>query len=907
MSCTTTPSSPPKKCGSSSSGLSSRSILDLVRLTRLRTLASSDVQGIHFVAMLSMAPLAAVAIVALQKIELVADTPLWLIPAILLCGQAVSTACDLWWRRAPSRVRLHVRIAAQAMVVTATIYATGWGPALAIGLVLVGQETLAVSGSSAQPAVLGWNLSFLAAGEALIALGWVPSLISVPEVHGLALLMAVGITFSYRSLHSALVEKEAAAALTESHERRFRALVQSSSDLVFVVDTAATVTYASPSCQSVLGYEPKTLMGPERGQFVHEDDLERLRQTVGLARQAPYATADFAIRVRHADTSWRWLEGIATNLLDDPAVQGLVINARDVTERVDHMRRQAAIADLGREVLRETSIEAVFAAVVEVVERMLEPCECRVVARVDGRPGDPPAGAVEPSHTEVSNMPDGVDTHLCAAVGDPARPFAQIEVTMGRRPANAERQFLESVAGVLLSAMVRTRAEDAIRHQALHDPLTGLPNRTLFNDRLEHALGRRSRVGGYVGVMVVDLDEFKNVNDSLGHLVGDALLVAVAERLVVWLRDADTIARLGGDEFAILVDDLDAPDQAGIVAQRVLDALAEPLELPDRHVAIGVSIGIALTDRAAADADLVLSHADAAMYRAKGEGKGCYRVFEAAMHAAAVERMGLDQALRSALNQGSLSVHYQPIVETGSGVAVCFEALARWTHPTRGAISPATFIPLAEESGLIIELGREVLNEACRQVSAWRTGSQHPSLRVSVNASRLQLSYPGFIDHVEAALGAADLDPSSLTLEVTESVLGTESRRVINALGELRELGVRVAIDDFGTGYSSFAALAELPIDVLKIDKRFIDNVTIGREGRGFVSAIMQIARTLRLETVAEGVERREQHGALAKFGCTYLQGFLFSPPVGPAEVATFLAKNRVDVATRAREFAALH
>ena len=431
-----------------------------------------------------------------------------------------------------------------------------------------------------------------------------------------------------------------------------------------------------------------------------------------------------------------------------------------------------------------------------------------------------------------------------------------------------------------MSAIVRTRAEDAIRHQATHDPLTGLPNRTLFNDRLEHALARRARVGGYVAVMVVDLDGFKNVNDSLGHLTGDALLIAVADRFDAHLRDFDTIARLGGDEFAILVDDLDAPDQAGRVAQRVLDALVSPLQLRDRTVAIGASIGIALADRADTKADRLLSHADAAMYRAKREGKGCYRVFEAAMHTAAVERMNLEQALRSALTQSALTVHYQPVVDTKTGHVASFEALARWPHPSRGFVQPDTFIPLAEDSGLIIDLGRAVLLEACQQAREWQTRFPQLQPSISVNASRLQLAHPSFIEHVADALARADLDPSSLTLEVTESVLAGESGRIIAALDELRRTGVRVAIDDFGTGYSSFAALAELPIDILKIDKRFIDNIVRDDEGRGFVNAIMQLAQTLHLETIAEGVEQPEQREALAELGCTHIQGYLYSPPI---------------------------
>jgi diguanylate cyclase (GGDEF)-like protein len=391
--------------------------------------------------------------------------------------------------------------------------------------------------------------------------------------------------------------------------------------------------------------------------------------------------------------------------------------------------------------------------------------------------------------------------------------------------------------------------------------------------------------------MIVDLDGFKNVNDSLGHLTGDALLIAVAERFEARLRGFDTIARLGGDEFALLFDELDEADQAGRVAQRVLEALVSPLQLPGREVAIGASVGVALTNQTGAKADRLVADADAAMYRAKREGKGCYRVFEAAMHTAAVERMSLEQDLRAAIRDGVLTVHYQPIVDTNTGHVASFEALARWQHPTRGFVPPDTFIPLAEESGLIIELGRAVLLEACQQAQQWHATfpELHPS--VSVNASRLQLANPNFIEHVANALALADLDPSSLIIEVTESILASESRHVIVTLNELRRTGVRIAIDDFGTGYSSFAALADLPIDILKIDKRFVDHLVYDDQGRGFVNAIMQLAHTLHLETTAEGVEQLEQRDALALLGCTYIQGYFYSPAMPGAQTGDFLGR----------------
>jgi diguanylate cyclase (GGDEF)-like protein/PAS domain S-box-containing protein len=856
---------------------------------RIRRVVSGEARGSHFAEMLFMGPLAAVAILALRQMHLVAPSPIWLIPLILVAGQLATTASGFGWDRSHTWIRLNLRIATQIIVVTAVIYATGWGPALAIGLVLVGQESLAVTGSSSYRVVMVWSLSCLAVGEALIALGWSPSLVPVPEVHGLAILMAIGIAFTYRSLHSALKEKEATASLTNSRERRFRALVQSSSDLVFAVDQSGALSYASPSCMKVLGYEPAQLMGSEAGALVHEDDVENLRATVTEATRSPGRSVEFSVRVRHENGDWHWLEGLATNLLDDPAVEGIVVNARDTTQRRARLDRQTAISDLGREVLRATTLAGAVTSAIDMVNLVMHPRHCRIIDAHQGRGRD--GRPARPLTLDVRVTEEEPPT-LRTPVGAPEEPLAFIEVFQDGPVTGDDEQFIEGVSSIVLSAMVRFHAEDAIRHQAMHDPLTGLSNRALFNDRLQHALKRRMRSEGFVGVMIVDLDGFKNINDSLGHLAGDALLVAVADRFRTTLREPDTIARLGGDEFAILVEDLDSSDEANAVAQRVLDALVEPLPVSEQEVAIGASVGIAITARPDTRADRLLSDADAAMYQAKRAGKGCYRVFEAAMHAAAVDRMSLEQDLRAAIRDRAITVSFQPIVSVGTGEVTSFEALARWQHPTKGRISPRTFISLAEDSGLIIDLGRAVLLEACQQAGRWRSGPNGARITVSVNASRLQLAHPEFIEHVSDALARADLEPSSLVVEVTESVLASESRNTIDTLDELRRMGVRISIDDFGTGYSSFAALADLPIDIIKIDKRFVDDLLGNDQGRGFVTAIMLLATTLHLETTAEGVELVDQYEALAELGCTHIQGFLFSKPMPGDEIDDYLARD---------------
>ena len=359
--------------------------------------------------------------------------------------------------------------------------------------------------------------------------------------------------------------------------------MQSSSDLVFVVDPTAAVTYASPSCTEVLGYEPELLLGSETGAWSTKTTSSDLRDTLAPQRsRLPGDTAEFCFRVRHGDGSWRWLEGIATNLFDDPAVQGVVINARDVTERRARLEQQAAIAELGRDVLRETSLEAVVESATSVIERMVRRPRLpdRRASSTCDDAGDRPrrcAGRRPVRPPSMASDASGPGRRSGTAAG----PHRGCTRTIRRRARTSSSS--RGSPGILLSAIVRTRAEDAIRHQATHDPLTGSAEPDAVQRPPRARADRRSRVGGYVAVMVVDLDGFKNVNDSLGHLTGDALLIAVADRFDAHLRDFDTIARLGGDEFAILVDDLDAPDQAGRVAQRVLDALVEPVAAPRPH------------------------------------------------------------------------------------------------------------------------------------------------------------------------------------------------------------------------------------------------------------------------------------------------------------------------------------
>ena len=446
----------------------------------------------------------------------------------------------------------------------------------------------------------------------------------------------------------------------------------------------------------------------------------------------------------------------------------------------------------------------------------------------------------------------------------------------------------------------RVALEAELRHQAFHDSLTNLANRALFVDRADHAIRRLERGGAKVAVLMLDLDGFKNVNDSLGHSTGDSLLVAVAARLQTALRTGDTAARLGGDEFAVLVEDAENDEKATLVAARMLAALAAPFCLAGRELFVQGSIGIALTS-GDKDAEELLRDADAAMYQAKAAGKGCHRVFEPAMYAASLARLELEGDLRRALELGEFTLHYQPVVSIGTAAVVGLEALIRWQHPTRGLVQPDEFIALAEENGLIVDIGRWVLDEACRQTSVWRATTGNENLTIAVNLSARQLSDPDLVRDVTQALARARLAPAALTLEITESVLIQDPDLAVAKLHLLKSAGVRLAIDDFGTGYSSLSSLQHLPVDSLKIDKTFIDDVSTGIEAAGLVEAIVRLAGTLALETVAEGVERPEQLDSLQLLGCQQIQGFYFSKPLTPLDVEEFLRGRQPEPATGRR------
>ncbi|MCA1847569.1 MAG: EAL domain-containing protein, partial [Actinobacteria bacterium] len=449
----------------------------------------------------------------------------------------------------------------------------------------------------------------------------------------------------------------------------------------------------------------------------------------------------------------------------------------------------------------------------------------------------------------------------------------------------------EQVGGAIGRARLYTRvreSEERLTYRAFHDPLTGLANRSLFLNRLEHARARAKRRKGRLAVLFMDLDNFKVINDSLGHDIGDRLLVTVAERLRTCVRPQDTVARLGGDEFVALLEDLADAGAAARVADRIMDELREPFEIDGHRLHTSASIGIALD--AASGGDL-LRAADTAMYRAKENGKGRYEVFREAMHDRAVERLRLENDLRAVLERDELAVHYQPKVSLHTGKVVGLEALLRWRHPEYGLLSPGDFMPLAEQTGLIVPIGRWVLLETCRQARAWQEiHPDNPPLMACVNLSVRQLQQTDFVAEI---LDETGLDPGSLVLEITEDAVMEDAQSAIGALKRLEGLGIKLTIDDFGTGYSSLSYLRTLPVDYLKIDRSFVERLGEDLRNAEIVSGTITLAHTLGLEVIAEGVENAVQLERLREMGCDLAQGNHFSRPLAAADTKRYLERVR--------------
>ena len=622
----------------------------------------------------------------------------------------------------------------------------------------------------------------------------------------------------------------------------------------------------------------------------------------------------------------------------DDTIESLLVVARDVSERAHaaeqlarRSRQQNAVAALGRfalgshdlsEVMTEAVATATFTLGVDLGrvleldddgERLIMVAAVGMATEAIGARGMPLSlseseGAahtlrtgeptiVEDMATETRFEPSptlrrlGVVSSLSVPIEGHDQPFGVLNVAHSEPRAFAadEIEFLTAIATLIIIAVERDREEQVTRHASLHDPLTGLPNRTLALDRLAHALARRGRERIDVAVFVLDVDGFKLINDSLGHAAGDEVLLALAPRLNDAVRTTDSIARLGGDEFVVICTDIDGSRGATDVAGRLAAAVSRPLALSSGEHFFTVSIGGTLAAHVRDTPESLLGDADAAMYRAKARGRGGYELFDEAMRTTLIARVRTETELRRALDRGELDVYYQPVIDLATGRPSSTEALVRWQHPERGLLGPREFIPLAEETGLIALLGLHVLEHACRQTAAWQRDID-PALGVSVNVSGRQALNPLLPAQVAAIAEHSGLRPGTLALEITETVLMEEADSQSSVLDSLQEHGLSLVLDDFGTGYSSLSRLKRLPLDVLKIDRSFVAGIEHNADDRAIVKATIDMAHAVGLTVVAEGVETREQEQQLRELGCDRAQGYLYARPQPADAISDVLA-----------------
>ncbi len=681
------------------------------------------------------------------------------------------------------------------------------------------------------------------------------------------------------------------SALHDS-EARYRLLAENTTDLIVLSDLDTTRRYVSPAADKVLGYRPEELVGTKPLDFVHPDDRASYGELLRSLGAGEVDQATTRQRYRRKDGSWVWLE-VSFSLTRDEgtgAATGYVASLRDVTmrrEAEDALRlseeRLSLALDSGSDGFWDWDIDT---GKVQVSDHWFS------TLGYDPRDMKP-----DIRQLEALIHPDDVDRsrrHLIEHLKG-VSPTFECEYRLktktgafgwslarGKVVARAKDGRALRMVGTHIDITRRKQVERQIQHMALHDALTGLPNRALFHEKLNQFALRADRAGRRFAILACDLDRFKAVNDTRGHAAGDAVLVAVADRLKSVARPGDCVARLGGDEFAIVLQHVGHRDEAAHIAEQVIDLVGCPIEVDGQLAAVGVSIGVALSE--GEPAEQVFKNADVALYEAKAEGRNTYRFFEPAMAAAFIARNQLETDLQEALRQEAFSLRYQPIMTLASGAICGFEALLRWEHQTRGPIAPSEFIPLAEETGLIVPLGDWALRQACIEAAAWPN-----DMRIAVNVSAVQFQRSSLESSVAEALRASGLPANRLELEITESVLMQNAVAVVSSLMRLRATGVRIALDDFGTGYSSLSYLRRFPFNKIKIDRSFIVEIE-DPEVAAIVRAIVGLGERSGASITAEGVETERQLDRVRQEGCTEVQGYFLSRPLTAADARAFIA-----------------
>jgi diguanylate cyclase (GGDEF)-like protein/PAS domain S-box-containing protein len=839
-------------------------------------------------------PPVVVAFCVLRYAGLIAPLPYWSIVLLVVGAQAVSLLATAFVTSRSRPVPTAVYIGVLMGIIAVVAFSTGWGPVLPLGFLFGAAYALDLFGSRAALPATVWAAVYVGLGMAAVALGVAPSLIHAPLVNGLAVLGLLGVVLTVGFLRRITADRERVESELRRSETWFRSLVRNATDIIIVTGTDGTPMYVSPAFERLLGIFPGELADRSASELMHPDDLTRLRAEAVTALVADRAWTT-ELRLHDADGNWHWFDTTITSRVHDADVGGIVANLHDITDR---KHAEEALREAHERFRAAYDHAPIGFALVELDGRIMgaNPAFAAILGRrSDDLPGVAVAELTHPDDrdataAEMRDLAAG-DTETCRFEKRYLRPdgdevWARISSSCVRDDEGRPLYFVSQIEDITESRAMRERLTFA----AFHDQLTGLPNRTLFTDRLTTSLTRTVRSGRKIAVLFMDLDQFKLVNDTLGLEVGDQLIVAIAARLQDAVRPSDTVARFTGGEFVVLCEGIRDEADAMDIAARVSGCLEAPLQLQGSELFVTSCIGLALGSHADAP-ERVLRDAGSALRRAKEHGRSNIEVFDQRDDLWTRNRLSTTNDLHMALRRQELEVHYQPFVDLHSQSVVAVEALVRWRHPVRGMLLPSEFVHLAEEVGLIAPLGAWVLREACGQIASWRHGSAQRGgepwrHNVSVNASPRQLMDGRFATLVADVLEETAMDPDGLWLEITESMLLRNPDQAIGVLTELRDLGVHISIDDFGTGYSSLSYLQRLPVESLKIDRSFIEHLGHDVESSAIVKAIVALADSLGMACIAEGIETREQLERVQELGCHLAQGFLLGRPCAAGDIA---------------------
>lgn len=728
----------------------------------------------------------------------------------------------------------------------------------------------------------------------LLASVWV--LLVWDEQAWLLALMAGGLLLFLMMKSSSRIQKKDSEINAAADDlQRYRLVVESAIDVFFQTDEKARWTYLNPAWEQVTGRQLDETLGEELLDSVYADDRDKARALIAplLAGEEPFAQCE--LRLKTLPESYRWVELVVRPFgRVDQGISGLTGTIRNITAkrlaeealRENEERYRRIFLNI-QDVYFEASMGGILIEISPSVEHLLGYRRDQLVGRLFSTISAEP-GRMAEIREKLLESPQLKDFELQLRRRSGETIACSINISLicdaGGKPLK--------LVGSIRDITERKRAEEEIRKLAYHDILTGLPNRSLFYDRLDQALAQASRHDHPLSLLFLDLDRFKDVNDTLGHDAGDRLLQAVAERLRACVRQSDTVARLGGDEFVVLLTSVKTERDGVTVAEKILELLAEPVSLDGKTVFTSTSIGVVMYPHDGRNAETLLRHADMAMYAAKEKGRNNFQFFSEEMNRNAYDRHMLEHRLREAIEKEHFQVYYQPQWDMQTRSLIGLEALVRWIDPEEGMISPARFIPVAEETGLIRPLGEWVLRSACAQVQAWHKEG-FPQVRVGVNISGRQFRQPDLVAMIDRILAETGLPAEFLELELTESYLMEDAEATNRILAFLKVRGIDLAIDDFGTGYSSLNYLKNFPIDRIKIDQSFIRDVTGSRDDAAIVEAIIGMAQSLELDVIAEGVETAEQLKFLQSRGCQEMQGYFFARPMPVDEVSRYLAENR--------------